>query len=69
MMPTIRKAFNLIGDDIVDLHTENGSLKSKIGSYDAKWLEKSTTRLLQQIDDEKKANLIMCRLKKQMEKS
>ena len=27
MMPAIRKAFNLMGDDIVVLHTENEALK------------------------------------------
>ena len=43
MMPAIKKAFNLRGDDIVDLHTENKSLKNKIGSYDEKWLEESKT--------------------------
>ena len=39
MMPAIRKAFNLLCDDIVELHTENESLKNKIGSYDEKRLE------------------------------
>ena len=34
MMPAIKKALNLMGDDIVELHTENRSLKNKIGSYD-----------------------------------
>ena len=34
MMPAIKKAFGLLGDDIVDLHTENESLKNKIGSHD-----------------------------------
>ena len=68
MMPAIKKAFNLLGDDIKDLHTENESLKNKIGSYDERWLEKSKTKLLKQIDDEKRANLIMPRMKKQMEK-
>ena len=29
MMPAIRKAFILIGDDIVDLSTENDALKKK----------------------------------------
>ena len=28
MMPAIKKAFNLVGDDIVDLHIENESLKN-----------------------------------------
>ena len=28
MMPAIKKAFNLMADDIVELHTENKSLKN-----------------------------------------
>ena len=68
MMPAIKKTFNLLCDDIVELSTENDALKNKIGSYDEKWLEESTARLLQQIDDEKRANLIMSRMKKQMNK-
>ena len=43
-------------------------MKSKIGSYDEKWLEESKNKMLKQIDDEKRANLIMSRIKKQMEK-
>ena len=31
MMPAIKRAFSLMGDDIVDLSTENNALKSKIG--------------------------------------
>ena len=34
MMPAIKKAFNLMGDDIVELCTKNHALKTKIGSYD-----------------------------------
>ena len=34
LMPAIKKAFNLLGDDIIELSTENGALKNKIGSYD-----------------------------------
>ena len=68
MMPAIKKAFNLIGDDIVDLSTENDALKNKIGDYDEKWLEESKSKMLKQIDDEKRANLIMSRMKKQMNK-
>ena len=69
MMPAIKKTFNLFGDDIVELSTENDSLKSKIGSYDEKWLEESKNKLLNQIDDEKRGNLIMSRMKKQMKKN
>ena len=68
MMPVIKKAFILLGDDIVELFTENDALKNKIGRYDEKWHEESKAKLLKQIDDEKRANLIMSRMKKQMEK-
>ena len=68
MMPTIKKAFNLLGDDIVDLSTENDALKNKIGDYDEKWLQESKAKLLKDIDDKKRADLFMSRMKKQMEK-
>ena len=68
-MPAIKKAFNLLVDDIVDLSTENDALKNNIGSYDEKWLEESKAKLLKQIDDEKRAKLIITRMKKQMEKN
>ena len=68
MMRAIKKAFNLMGDGIVDLSTENDALKEKIGDYDEKWLQESKEKLLKDIDDEKRANLIMSRMKKQMNK-
>ena len=68
MMPAIKKAFNLLGDDIVKLSTENAALKNQIGSYEEKWLEESKAKLLKQIDDEKRANVIMSRMRKPMEK-
>ena len=68
LMPAIKKAFNLMGDDIVELSTENDALKNKIGSYDERWLEESKLKLLKEIDDEKRANIIMSRMKKQMNK-
>ena len=69
MMPAIKKAFNLLGEDIVELSTENDAFKNKIGSYDGKCLEESKTKLLKEIDGEKKAKLIMSRMKKQMNKN
>ena len=39
MMPAIEKAFNLMGDNIVELSVENESLKVQIGEYDEKWLQ------------------------------
>ena len=70
MMPAIKEAFTLMGNDIVDLYlsTENDALKEKIGDYDEKWLQESKEKLLKDIDDEKRANLIMTRMKKQMNK-
>ena len=68
MMPAIKEAFTLMGNDIVDLSTENDALKDKIGDYDEKWLQESKEKLLKDIDDEKRANLIMSRMKKQMNK-
>ena len=68
MMPAIKKAFNLLGDDIVELSTENDVLKNQIGEYDQKWLQESKTKLLKEFDVEKRANLIVSRMKKQMEK-
>ena len=68
MMPAIKKAFNLMGDDIVELSTENDALKNKIVSYDERWLEESKLKLLKEIDDEKRTNIIMSRMKKQMNK-
>ena len=68
MMPAIKKAFNVLGDDIIELTTENDVLKNQIGEYDEKWLQESKAKLLKDIDDEKRANLIMSRMKKQMNK-
>ena len=64
MMPAIKKAFDLLSDDIVELSTESDALKNKIGSYEEKWLEESKVKQLKQIDNEKRANLIMSRMKK-----
>ena len=59
MLPAIKEAFNSMGNNIVDLSTKNAALKNKICYHDEKWLEKSKAKLLKQIDDEKRANLIM----------
>ena len=53
---------------IVDLSTENETLKNQMGDYDEKWQEESKTKLLKQIDNAERASLIKSRMKKQMEK-
>ena len=68
MMPAIKKAFNVLGDDIIELSTEKDVLKNQIGEYDQKWIEESKAKLLKDINDEKRANIIMSRMKKQMDK-
>ena len=34
MMPAIKKAFDLMGDDIVDIHTGNEASKNQMGDFD-----------------------------------
>ena len=68
MIPAIKKPFDLMVDDIVKNYTENDALEIKTGSNDEKSLEESKAKLLKQIDDEKRAKLIMSRMKKQMKK-
>ena len=50
----------------IELSVENKPLKNQKGQYDEKWLQESKLKLLKEIDDEKRANLIMSRTKKQM---
>ena len=40
-MTAIKKAFDLLGDDIVELSKENETLKNETGDYDQNWLEES----------------------------
>ena len=68
MMPAIKEGFYFLGDDLVELYTEHVTLKNKTDDFDEKWLQESNNKLLEQIDDEKRANLILSRMKKQMEK-
>ena len=46
IMPANKKAFNLMGDHIVELSTENDASKSKIDDYDENWLEEPKPKLL-----------------------
>ena len=69
MMPAIEKAFNVLGDDIIELSTENDLLKNQIGEYDQKWVRESKEKLLKDINDEKRANIFMSWMKKQMNKN
>ena len=66
MKPAIKKAFDLMGDEKVELSAEKDALKNEIGSYNEKWLEESIANLLKQMNDERRAKLIMSRMKKQM---
>ena len=55
MTPAIKKAFNLLGDDIIELSVDNDALKNQIDSYDQKWLDESKAKLSKDINDEKKS--------------
>ena len=61
MMPASEKPLHLLGDDIVELSTENESLK-KIGSFDEKRLEESKVKLLKHVHD--RASFFMPRISK-----
>ena len=69
MMPVFEKTFELMGDDIVEVSTENESLKNKLCSYDKNWLDESKAKLMKQIDDEELTNLNKSTMEKQMEKT
>ena len=68
MMPAIKKALNLMADDIVELSVEK-SLKNQRGDYDEKRLQESKAKLLRDIDNKKRTILIVSRMKKQMNKN
>ena len=55
-MPAIRKAFDLMGDDVVHFFTENEVLKNQISDLVEKWLAETKAKLLKQVDDEKRAD-------------
>ena len=56
MMRAIKKDFNLMGDDIVELSVENESLQSQVGEFDEKWLQESKTKLLKKVMTKKEQN-------------
>ena len=58
MMPAIKKAFKILGDDILELSTDTDALKNKKGDYDEKWLQESKDRPLKQSDDIRESNFI-----------
>ena len=57
-----------MSDDIAELSTENASLKNTLVSYGRNLLVESKAKLLKQFDDEKRTNLTMSRMEKQMKK-
>ena len=63
-MLALKKAFDLLGVDKVELFTENETLKNRIGSYDEEEFEKPKAKLLKHFIDEKIANLNMAKLEK-----
>ena len=68
MMPAFQKAFDLLGDDIVNISTENATLKNQIGNNDKKWIRELKAKQVKKIDDEKRLKLTMSRMKKQLNK-
>ena len=46
MMPAFKKAFNLLGDDIIELSVENDALKNQIGDYDPKMVRRIKSKAI-----------------------
>ena len=65
-MPAVKKIFELIVVDIVELSTGNEFLKNTISSCDENWLEASKAKLGKQFDDGDIANLFMSQTQKQV---
>ena len=53
-MSAIKEAFNLMGDDIIEISVEEESLKNQIGECDVKSLRKSKAKLLKKLMTRKK---------------
>ena len=68
MKPSIKKPFDLMDDDIVEISRENDTLRNEIDYCDEKCLEESKRKHSKHIDDEKRANLTMFIMGKQMKK-
>ena len=64
VMPAIEKTFDILGNDILEFFTGKKSLKNQIDSYNDKLLEESEAMLLEQFDDEKRANWVISTLEK-----
>jgi hypothetical protein len=69
MMPAVKKAFNMMADDIYELSTENEILKDKIGDYDENWLKESKDKLMSNTTEDKKNKLMLQRMQRQMNKA
>jgi predicted metalloprotease with PDZ domain len=69
MMPAVKKAFNIMADDIYELSTENEILKDKIGDYDENWLKESKVKLMANTTEDKKNKLILERMRNQLNKA
>ena len=46
LMPAIKEAFSLLGDNFIEVSTQNDASKEKIGSYNEKCFEESKGKLL-----------------------
>ena len=68
MMPAIKVAFDLLGENVVDLSNTYETLTNKTSSLDEKWLGDSKTGPLKQFNAEKKASLNMMKVEKQLKK-
>ena len=70
-MPGIKNSFDLLGNYIVGLSTENDVFRHKASVYEEIWLAETKSKLLCDMKErecEKRANFIITRVKKQSSK-
>ena len=58
----IKKVFDIMVDDIVELSTENQSSKNEVGSHDKKAFEETKARLSEQFDDDQRGKKYTSRM-------
>jgi len=69
IVPVIKQAIQIMGDDIYELGIENEILRDKMGNVDEKWLSQTKVNIMSKTMIPEKNNYILNRMKNQIAKS
>ncbi len=67
-MPAIKRAFEIMRDDIYELVVENNILRDNMGDVNEEWLETSKKKLLENTGDDKKNKSLLQRMRQKQQK-